>query len=213
MNLNRLRQIIQEEIHNITADSFVTDKYIQHDILSSDSGERMFDEYKYESETDIDMDFDEFMEDPSNEADFRNWLEYEMKYRFNEKKDLFDKLFSQGGGRITLYRAMRVNKSWIKKLNKQNTKLGIYWSFEENAAEAHWGYGRGNTEDVLIQTSVTEDQVDWEGTFYANLSPSTGEEEKEMRLKENENIQIEALWVNNKEINLNKTIKSHIYLS
>lgn len=52
-----------------------------------------------------------------------------------------------------------------------------------------------------------------EGTFYANLDPSIGEEEKEIRLKESEKIHLEALWVKDKEIKLNKKIKSNIYLA
>jgi hypothetical protein len=203
-------KVIKEELGNLTSDGVITDAYID-ELLSSDDVEYMFDVYKYDGNIDIEVDYDEFMEDKENEKDFENWLKYEMEYRFNEKKDLFNKLFF--GGRIIIYRAMKVNKSWIQKLSKSNTKLGIYWAFKKNSAEPHWGYHKGTTEDVLIQASVTKDQVDWEGTYYANLSPSTGEEEKEIRLKENQKIQIEALWINNNEVKLNKTIKSNIYLS
>ena len=203
-------QIIKEEL---TSDEFVTDKYINDDILGSDEGERMFNEYLFDNNMEYPADYDEFMEDKNNEEDFKKWLEYEMKFRFEEKQDEFDRLFSQGGGKITLYRAMKVTKSWVKSLTKPNAKLGIYWSYEEDAAEPHWGYGGKTSEDVLLQTSVTKDQVDWEGTYYANLSPSTGEEEKEMRLKEGVKIRLEGLWLNNNEINLNKKIKSNIYLA
>lgn len=208
-------KLICEELQNITADEFVTDKYINDDILSSDDAERMFDEYKYNNDFDIKMDFDEFMENDDNAEDFKDWLTYEMKYRFDEKKDLFDKLFfTGGGGKITIFRAMKVSKKWLKSLMKPNAKLGIYWAYEKNAAEPHWGYNnKGRTETAVLQTSVTEDQVDWNKTFEANLHPSLGEQEKEIRLKEDAKIHLEVLLVNNNEINLNKTIKSNIYLA
>ena len=61
--------------------------------------------------------------------------------------------------------------------------IGIYWSWDEGTAEAHWGrFGNGAVE-VLLRAQVSENDVDWEGTIIANLDPSLGEDEQEIRLK------------------------------
>ncbi len=208
-------KLIKEELENLTADDIVTNNFLEQHQIDSGELEYLFDRYKYDNEyVDKDVNYDEYVEDENNKKDFEDWLKYEFEYRFREQQQLYETMFRNGGGRITLFRAMKVSKSWLKSLTKPNAILGIYWAYEENAAEPHWGYGNGGkTETALLQTSVTEDQVDWEGTFEANLHPSLGEDEKEVRLKEGEKIHLEALWLNNDEINLNKTIKSNIYLA
>lgn len=208
-------KIIREELENFEVDDIITDDFLEQHQMDSGELEYLFDQYKYENEyIDRDIDYDDYMEDESNKKDFENWLKFEFQYKFDDQKRLYEKLFTNGNGRITIFRAMKVSKSWLKSLNKPNAKLGIYWSYEEDAAEPHWGYGSGGrTETVLLQTSVTDEQIDWNGTFEANLHPSLGEQEKEIRLKEGEKIHLEALWLNNDEINLNKTIKSNIYLA
>lgn len=210
MKRNRLIQIIREEFDNITIDDIPIDTF-----SDSSDVEYMFDQYKADSETiDFEVSYDEYLEDEAHQKDFEDWLKYEFEYRLNEQKQLYETLFRNGSGRMTIFRAMKVSKEWIKSLTKPNAKLGIFWAYEEDAAEAHWGDShKGRTETAVLQTSVTENQIDWIGTFEANLHPSIGEEEREIRLKEGEKIPLEALSVNNKEIKLNKTIKSNIYLA
>ena len=207
MNKQDLILLIESELNNLTADDIVTDKYIKDNLLDSDDADFLFNQYKNENNVDYETDFDEFEKDKGNLDDFHNWLKYEFEYRFKDQQSLYKSLFS--GGRLTLFRAMNVNKEWLKSLSQPNVKLGIYWAYEEDAAEAHWG--SRDTEDAVLQTSVTENEVDWENTFLANLHPSLGEQEKETRLDENAKIHLEALWINNKEIKLNKKIKSNIY--
>jgi len=200
--------IHEDKLRQYDSDDVVTDEFIHQ---MDDETEYLFLQYKHESNIDQDVDFDEYTEDEDNLKDFDSWLKYEFEYKFDEQKDLYETLFRNGSGRMTLFRAMYVPNKWIKSLQHGNVKLGIYWAYEETAAEAHWGYGQGT--EILLQTSVTEDQVDFVSTFSANLHPSIGEEEKEITLNKDEKIPLEALWVKDKEINLNKTIKSHIYLT
>ena len=209
MNKHDLILLIESELNSLTSDDIVTDKYLKDNLLNSDDADSLFYQYKSENNVDSDIDFDEFEKDKRNLDDFYNWLKYEFENRFENQQDLYNSLFS--GGRLTLFRAMNVSKEWIKSLMQPNVKLGIYWAYEEDAAEAHWG--SRDTEEAVLQTSVTENEVDWENTFLANLHPSLGEDEKETRLKENAKIHLEALWINKKEIKLNNKIKSNIYLA
>jgi len=198
--------INEDKLNQYDSEDIATDEFIKN----TDEEEYLFSYYKTENGIDYDIGFDEYVEDEENLKDFDNWLKYEFEYRFDEAKRIYEKLFASGGGRMTLFREMDVPDKWLKSLQNGNTKLGIYWAYEKDAAEAHWGSGAVK---VLLQTSVTEDQINWRGTFEANLRPSTGEDEKEIRLNENEKIPLEALFVKDKEIKLNKKIKSNIYLS
>ena len=76
----------------------------------------------------------------------------------------------------------------LKDINQLKTKgVGIYWAYEEGAAEAHWA---GGGEPYTLEGQITENAVDWDGTVCANLSPSLGEDEKELRLKEGAPVKI-----------------------
>jgi hypothetical protein len=91
----------------------------------------------------------------------------------------------------------------LKDLNALKTKgIGIYWAYEESAAEAHWGDFSQGSSKFTIEAQVNEDSVDWESTMYANLNPSTGEDEKELTLKEGAPLKItrwkgdDGVWKN-----------------
>ena len=99
-------------------------------------------------------------------------------------KGRYDELLRQHGRwtfPLTVYRMLSL-VGGRKAVNPK--KIGIFWSWDEAAAEAHWGsFGLG-TEKILLKAQVGRDDIDWEGTFEANMAPSTGEEEREIRLKE-----------------------------
>ena len=68
--------------------------------------------------------------------------------------------------------------------NLKTKGLGVYWSWDEDAAEAHWGYGQGSgSVEYTLKAQVQEGDIDWKGTIWANLDPSIGEDEKEIRLR------------------------------
>jgi hypothetical protein len=78
--------------------------------------------------------------------------------------------------------------------------LGIYWSWDENAAEAHWGHSGGQNIVVLIKSSVREEYVNWNETIIANMDISLGENEKEIQLFKNTKLKIEELYVDDENI-------------
>jgi hypothetical protein len=79
---------------------------------------------------------------------------------------------------LSVYRGISLNR--ITDVNL--SKLGVYWAWDEHAAEAHWGLSGVGT--YVFRALITERDVDWMQTMFANLWPSLGEEEKEIRLKE-----------------------------
>ncbi len=133
----------------------------------------------------------------ANTDSFKKWLEYEMQYRFGDLKDKFNRMKSND--MLEIYREMKVPTNWIKSL-KNPTHLGIYWSYDKSAAEAHWGHS--GEVAVLITATVEFEKIDWYETFRANLDVSIGEMEKEIRLFEDTSLSNVIIEINSKQINI-----------
>lgn len=151
----------------------------------------------------MDMDYNDIVELPR----FKSWLKYEVEYKIenfiDEIKNYID------GGFITIWREMTVDDKWIESLPKEAKRLGRFWSFEQDAAEAHWG---GAGKRIQLQTSINQNYVDWTQTIIANIDPQIGEDEKEITLFKNTPIKIEALLIDDKQIDVsglrNKVFKA-----
>ena len=66
--------------------------------------------------------------------------------------------------------------------------IGVYWTWDEDAAEAHWGQGTGYR--VKFAAEINADIVDWDTSIMCNLDPSLGEDEKEIRLFDGASFEI-----------------------
>jgi GNAT superfamily N-acetyltransferase len=80
---------------------------------------------------------------------------------------------------LTVYRVLTLQD--IKDIKTKG--IGVYWSWDEDAAEAHWGHFGQGFQNYTLKAQVQEKDVDWTGTMWANLDPDLGEDEKEIRLK------------------------------
>lgn len=151
----------------------------------------------------MDMDYD----DIHNLPKFKQWLGYEVE---SVIEDAIDNISSyiKNDGTIPVWRKMTVTDEWLKSLPSTASRLGRYWSFEEDAAEAHWGGSEGNT--IKLKAVVPETYIDWQQTITANIDPAIGEDEKEITLFKNTPIRIEELEVNGELVNIDK-IKDKIF--
>jgi hypothetical protein len=76
---------------------------------------------------------------------------------------------------------MTVTSSWLDHLEREGKHLGIYWTWDSDSADTHWGdYSKPSK--VLIEAEVPENGVDWEKTLITNVEPFTGDDEKEITL-------------------------------
>jgi hypothetical protein len=92
----------------------------------------------------------------------------------NDLEDLIE------NNQIKIYRKISVSNSWTQKLENTERPLGIYWAWEKDAAEAHWGYDKG-LKEVTLESSVSIDAIDWITTMQLNINPFYNEE-KEIRV-------------------------------
>jgi hypothetical protein len=86
---------------------------------------------------------------------------------------------------LTIYREVTLDTD-IKDLRLEN--IGIYWSWDITAAEAHWGKETGST--YLLKAQIQEEAVDWERSLLALMNPHTGEEEREITLRQGAEIKL-----------------------
>lgn len=104
----------------------------------------------------------------------------------------YDLEYLARGGFIPAWRVITAPKDWTPEARHP----GIYWSWEKDAASAHWGEGQdqaGNaytTWEMHADIPVTD--IDWLITIIMNADPSY-EEEKEIRLKNNAAVKIKSV--------------------
>ena len=100
--------------------------------------------------------------------------------------------------------------SFIVEDKKAHKRLGIYWSWDRTAAEAHWGKFDKGYRTVKLISKIKEKHVDWHDTFELNINPSIGEAEREIRLFKNTPIKLNAIIVDRKPIDISK-IKDKVF--
>jgi len=143
---------------------------------------------------------------PDNEIEDNreHYLEFLYDMFSNEIEDILEDIYYTLENTKEIYRMITVSDEW--SINNLNDKpLGIYWSYEENSAEAHWGYNNNNYKTVLLIGKIEDiNIVDIEESLLLNLNPSIGKEEKEIRLKEGNKILISLVKIDNIETEVNK---------
>lgn len=205
-----IKQLLRENllkelsISDVSLNDFNVKEIIDGWLMSSTETPVML--FKYEMQDDYDLtpeEKEELMdadEDEILDTDrFKNWLKYEAEYRIDEFIRMIGGYLNEDDT-ITIWREMTVSDEWISKLPTSGNRLGMFWSYDKDSAEAHWG--GGESKRVLIQTSVKENYIDWNQTINANINLQLGEEEKEITLFKNTPIKIEALSVNGESIDV-----------
>lgn len=149
---------------------------------SGGDGEHMVDIYAQENDIEDIDDVD--IDDP----EFKAWVTSSFRERVEDAIYTLENECDYDGERIVIWREIRAVKDFLSVIEKRG--LGEYWSWDHNAAEAHWA---GDGSPILMQSLASHDQIDWESTLAANASP-TMSEEREITLKQGEKIPVEQLF-------------------
>jgi hypothetical protein len=187
--------INEMSIQGINYTDVITPEYIRQ-VEMSDNYDRFIENYQYE-ENMVDVDKEEI----EKTEDFKNWFKYELNYRYDEAVErITSKL--KPDGTIDIWRRITVDDEenrWISHLADAGKHLGIYWSWDERSAEAHWGDSTKNS-DALIKSTIKEEYIDWRNTLYANMDMSLGEDEREITLFKNTSLKIEELYIDGEDV-------------
>ncbi len=180
-SLARLAQFTLTKNNELNDSIFaVAAKLVIKDIdWSGGNGETVYDIIKHEF-------YNENLPDDYNEGGnsrlfnrlLKIWAMETVKSEFIDLKRMFK------GDTITIWREITQKPDW-----KLTTHPGLYWSWDKNAAEAHWGQFKNGHVKWLITAEVKFSEINWPATLAANTNPDS-KSEKEITLKRNSNVKI-----------------------
>jgi len=177
-NINNIDEIIEDVIYSYmnNISRYNEDFY---------SIQEMFIEYLIDTKTlDQDDEKDAMELDQINNSEPSELLETHHNFRvfvYNYLYDLAHKVCETisnrfNAGSINIWRMITVPLNW----NPENRPLGEYWSWDKNAADAHWGHNSGDVLTVLISGKVQLENINWESTITANIKMNVGDDEREI---------------------------------
>lgn len=118
-------------------------------------------------------------------------------------ENIFDDVYNTLEHEPLVYRSITVSEDWtIENLKDKN--IGIYWSYDKDKAEPHWGYIKNKKEILIIGEIIYDDSVNIDETILLNLAPGLGEEEKEIRLIKDSYILVKGVEIDGEFIEINK---------
>lgn len=187
-----------EKVNEASFGSFNNDDILTDDFMLSctqTGADILIDWYKSEKGLE-DAEDSEGLSSP----EFLDFLKNELEKNLEEAKEKISNVINWRTNKVTLYRAITVDDSWLEHLKTQGKRLGIYWSWDEEGAEAHWGDYKKN-KVAKIEVEIDEKYVDWKITLQMNTSISF-KEEKEIRLFKNTPLKIKKLSIDDEEIDV-----------
>jgi hypothetical protein len=153
-------------------DTVISDYRRDHDIEDDDPNDWDYDIGNAHKEVDIDS------------PEFKKWFMSWVQDRYEHAE--WEITHNIENGRITLWRCITAPEDWKPDPNRH---LGIYWSWDQSAADAHWGdFGNGHVK-WMIEGSVKATDIDWAKTLAMNAQPAY-EDEKEVRINDGATVDI-----------------------
>ena len=145
---------------------------------------------------------------PSDEDDIPN-EEIETHALKIAKEEMYDRIydmiykFGRFHDPLHLYREINVEATQLPKVlkNIRLIRLGQYWSWDERAAQPHWG-GAGKT--IAMYAQIPGHCVNWKSTLIKNSVPSY-QDEKEIEVIEGSPVTVQAIRIDGspwKKVNL-----------
>jgi hypothetical protein len=199
----QFRKLLMEmSFYDVDYDEILNDKFIRNYIDNGDADNII---NWFQQINDLEDEDEDIVKDST---EFFEFIKQELTIHLEEAKENIYHKIDDDNGTITLYRAMTVKHDWLTHLEKEGNRLGIYWSWDENAAEPHWGYSN-TSNTVLIEIEINEKHINWKETLEMNLHPNYSEE-KEIRLFKNTPIKIKSIKLNDEYVNISN-IKDKIF--
>jgi oligoribonuclease (3'-5' exoribonuclease)/8-oxo-dGTP pyrophosphatase MutT (NUDIX family) len=142
-------------------------------------------------------DYEDGFKDESEKEAFEEGARAELDSQMSNFISTFEKKATIRGNQIELYRVINItdfDKFYLDlkkgKYQKGYNGLGVYWSWDKNRADSHWG---GKGESIVMTALAPISKIDIEATLNLNLHPSLGEDEAEIRLQEKTKIQVTTI--------------------
>lgn len=207
--------MIKKILSNIDYDLFFDKWYEEYE--SSDN----FEDYVWYNQSE---ETEEFHSESPNatEEEFNKWENNQLrKYarewfdnHIDEWDEQIEKKCQVEGDHVLVYRALTVKdeNEFIDLLKngkyiKGYSGLGVFWSWDEDKADSHWGSYSEGEKEVLLKAKIHYSLIDIDTSLILNFSPSLGLDEAEFQLIEGNDIHLLSIVnSNNKEIEINKNL-------
>jgi hypothetical protein len=98
-------------------------------------------------------------------------------------------------------RRMSVDDDWLAGIYTGASKLGVYFG-DLPLDQGEFWYDENQANDVYLEVSIIPEDIDWEATILARMDYTTGDEEREVCLKEDRTVVINRLCLNGETISL-----------
>lgn len=194
----KAKLILESLFYNIQSDDILTHKYFNHLKKEGvfDNYENLYKSY-YNIDEDQNIDYDDLLD----------FIKDEFIENFeNTKENIFYLIKNE---KLPIFRAITVDKNWLEHLRTQGKRLGVYWTWDERAAETHWGYDPKKY-TAILKSEINIKYIDWITTFELNSHPYYTEE-KEIRLYKNTPINLKFIKINNKLKKLDYILKNKTF--
>ena len=170
----------------------IVDGVFEYMDWSSGSGESCIQDYARQNDIELENDewgepFSSSKEVDINTPEFKEWFARWVEDNYGEAE--WDILNRVRDHKLTLWRCITAPRDW----KPEGRHPGIYWSYLETAAEAHWGSFGGEDIKWTMQTTVPLEAINWEQTLIMNAQPDY-QDEKEIRLREDFPVAIDKYW-------------------
>lgn len=121
--------------------------------------------------------------------------------------DIIDDISNCVENTKTIYRSITVSKD-IDLFKLCDNPLGIYWTYDKESAEPHWGYDTNKQKIIFTGEIQNSYDVNIEQSILLNLDPNIGEEEKEIRMFVDRPILLISIESNDDIIDINRLCKT-----
>lgn len=123
-----------------------------------------------------------------NSKEFKHFVYKQLEENLSEAITQIEEKIQNG--KLILFRQMEVTQEWLENLSYNGKHLGIYWTYDKEAADAYWGKNKPFT--IIISIEIDEKYINWKETLALNMNP-TYSTEKEIRLFKNTPIKINSI--------------------
>ena len=187
-----MKLLLENHPHDIDIQELSDSQYL-FDIAFPDGGVEYIDAYRQSKNIDDDIEDD----DIEDSKDFIYWLKdilYEYMSDFDGKlEDLIN-----NDNTIEIWREITSDDKFISKLKTDDKiQIGEYWSWDEHAAEAHWGKHSKHKHTIVFHGLVHIKYIDWTRTYEVNSTPINFEE-REINILKNSPIKLLGFTVDGK---------------
>ena len=141
------------------------------------------------------------------------WEEHLFSVVNDNVQDMLENLEQDDDGLIDIWRAVTLSKDTDRgkyadvynAITKGYKGVGVYWSWDDDAAEAHWGHGKDSVY-IKMHAKVRPDDVDWPETLFKNTYDL--KDEKEIRVKDGGLVKVIGFMQDDKYVDIDPKVVS-----